>query len=273
MKISATSALVLNWTDEALWQSAGALSYTARLDLSEGARLHGRFSEEEKYMHTQAVSGRKYFMKHRALGFLQELANRDKTGQVIVLAAGLAPLSVEIASLFPSCRVFDVDKYLMEDKKKTVNCTPSNIEFIECDITDAEALGEKLNSAGFDRNIPSIAILEGIIYYLPLEGLKNVLRFLRRNNAALACDICLRPEMVNPRTRTCLTEVFRKIREEIRLGFINYYSPEEMSGFLKEAGYGPVSISNMRQIQKARTGDEYPFTQEDSSWVMALYAE
>jgi len=155
MKISATSTLVLNWTDSNLWQSRETVNYNQQLDLSEGEPLFKLFSEEETFMHTQAVSGRKYFMKKRVLGFLEELRNQGESGQVIILAAGLAPLSVEIASLFPTCRVFDVDKFLMDEKKELINGKPSNIEFIECDITDLTVFRDKLLNHNFQLDKPT----------------------------------------------------------------------------------------------------------------------
>jgi len=273
MKISATSALVLNWTDHKLWQSPETVSFNSQLDLSEGEQLFNLFSEEETFMHLQAVSGRKYFMKNTVLGFLEELSKQNQSGQVIILAAGLAPLSIEIASTFSTCRVFDVDKYLMNEKQELVNRIPPNIEFIECDITDLNALKEKLRSCNFKMNMPSIAVMEGIIYYLPLDDLRNILQFLKQNNIAFAGDFCLKPELVNEKTRFYLSDVFRKIKDEVQLDFINFYSPEEIVNLLQEAGYKTISVSNMQQIQEDRTGDKHPFSEKDSSWVMTIYAE
>jgi O-methyltransferase involved in polyketide biosynthesis len=273
MKISATSALVLNWTDTALWQSAEALNYTSQLDLCEGGELFRMFSDEENFMHRQSISGRKYVMKNKVLNFLQEQNGKNKTGQVIVLAAGLAPLSVEIAALFPTSRVFDVDKYLMADKKKLVNGKPSNIEFVTCDISNLDTLNEKLIDHHFDQDNPTIAVLEGIIYYLPVDVLKNILRFFRQHNMAFVCDFCLKPELVNKKTSVFLTEVFRKIKEEVNLDFIHFYSAKEMTEMLEEAGYEKINIFNMQQIQEERTGEKHPFTEKDSCWVMTVYAE
>lgn len=50
MKISATSALVSNWTDHKLWQSPENLAYCMQIDLSEGEPLFKLFSEEETFM-------------------------------------------------------------------------------------------------------------------------------------------------------------------------------------------------------------------------------
>lgn len=273
MKISATSTLVLNWTDSKLWQSSETLTYNQQLDLSEGEPLFKLFSEEETFMHMQAVSGRKYFMKKSVCGFLEELSKQGESGQVIILAAGLAPLSVEIASLFPTCMVFDADKYLMDEKKALVNGKPSNIEFIDCDITDLNSLKDKLLNHNFKLDKLSIAVMEGIIYYLPADSLKNILHFLNKNNVTFVGDFCLKPELVNEKTRFYLTDVFRKIKDEVQLDFINFYSAEEITELLKEAGYKKVSVLNMQQIQEVRVGDKNPFSEKNSCWVMNIYAE
>lgn len=273
MKISATSTLVLNWTDSKLWQSPETLNYNQQLDLSEGEPLFKLFSEEETFMHTQAVSGRKYYMKKRLVGFLEVLSNQGESGQVIILAAGLAPLSVEIASLFPTCRVFDVDKFLMGEKKELINGKPANIEFIECDITDLSSFKDKLLNHNFKFDKPTIAVMEGIIYYLPSDSLKRILNFLKKNNIAFVGDFCLKPELVNEKTRFYLTDVFRKIKEEVTLDFINFYSAEEITDLLKEAGYKKITVSNMQQIQEERVGDKNPFSEKNSCWVLNIYAE
>jgi O-methyltransferase involved in polyketide biosynthesis len=273
MKISATSTLVLNWTDSQLWQSQETLAYNQQLDLSEGEQLFKLFSEEDTFMHRQAVSGRKYFMKQTVSGFLKELRKKGESGQVIILAAGLAPLSIEIASIFTTCTVFDIDKYLMDEKKELVNGKPSNIEFIGCDITDLNSLKDKLLNHNFKLDKPSIAVMEGIIYYLPTDSLKNIFHFLKKNNVAIAGDFCLKPELVNEKTRFYLTDVFRKIKDEVQLDFINFYSAEEITELLKEAGYKKVSVSNMQEIQEERVGNKNPFSEKNSCWVMNIYAE
>lgn len=49
MKISATSALVSNWTDHKLWQSPETLAYCMQLDLSEGEPLLS-YSVKKKHL-------------------------------------------------------------------------------------------------------------------------------------------------------------------------------------------------------------------------------
>ena len=53
----------------------------------------------------------------------------------------------------------------------------------------------------------------------------------------------------------------------------NFYSVEEITDFLKEAGYENVSVLNMQQIQEERVGDKNPFLDNNSCWVMNREAE
>lgn len=273
LKLSATSALVLNWTDYKIWQSPITLDYNAQLDLSEGEHLFKLFSDVQNFMHLQMVTGRKYFIKNKTLDFLQELSKQDKTGQVIILAAGLAPLSVEISALFPTCQVFDIDKYLMDEKKSLVNGNPVNIEFINCDITDVNDLKNKLLNHHFKVDKPTMAIMEGIICYLPKLILKNVFHFLRQNNVVFQGDFCLKPELVNKESRFYEEDVFKKIKETLKLDDIYFYSVEEMTELLNEAGYQKIQVSNMQQNQEKRTGNKYPFLENDSCWDIVICAE
>jgi len=169
--------------------------------------------------------------------------------------------------------VFDADKFLMDEKKEITNGNPSNIEFIECDITDLNVFKDELVNHNFKFDKPSIAVMEGIIYYLPTDSFKNILNFLKNNNIAFVGDFCLKPELVNEKTRFYLTDVFRKIKEEVVLDFINFYSTEETTNLLQEAGYKKISVSNMQQIQEERGGEKNPFLEKNSCWIMNIYAE
>ena len=220
-------------------------------------------------MHTQTVSGRKFFVKNKIAAFLNEADN----GQVLILAAGLAPLSVEIASRFPKCSVFDVDAHNMKEKETAVDGKPSNIRFIECDITNVALLDKKLLQHGFKPDTPTMAVLEGIIYYLTPAGLSDILKYLNSHSIAVVGEFGLKPELVNEKTRHHLTEVFRKIRESVRLDFISYYSDDEITGLFRSAGYHHIELINMLKVQDERTGGLHPFESLDSSWIRLVVAE
>jgi O-methyltransferase involved in polyketide biosynthesis len=270
--ISATSALVLNWTDPALWQTPLAAEYMRGLDLGEGRSLLEQFSGEENFMHTQTVSCRKFFMKKTVCAFLERLLRENRSGQVVILAAGLAPLSAEIASLFPSSAVFDVDIHNMPEKRKLLGSRASNIAFCECDITDIEKLDAALASAGFRKEEPAIAVLEGIIYYLAPAALRNILAYFSGIRAAVVGEFGLKPESVNEATRPHLLSAFKKIQGTVNLESVTFYSDESIAALLRDSGYESATLHNFQPIQKERTGEEFPFVSPDSSWIKAFSA-
>jgi O-methyltransferase involved in polyketide biosynthesis len=272
VSISATSALVLNWTDENIWQSALTAEYMRDLDLSEGQSLLERFSAEENLMHTQTVSCRKFFVRKTVCDFLERLQREGKNGQVVILAAGLAPLSAEIASIFPASAVFDVDIHNMREKQEVLGGRASNIAFCECDITDIEKLDAALAGKGFRKGEPTIAVLEGILYYITPDALRNILNYLSKHQAAVVGEFGLKPELVNEDTRLHLLDVFAKIQGQVNLDFVTFYSDDAINGLLQNAGFGSFALHNFQAIQKERTGDNFPFTASDSSWIKSFTA-
>ena len=272
VSISATSALVLNWSDKKLWQSPLASEYMRDLDLSEGQSLLERFSAEENLMHTQTVSCRKFFVRKKVCDFLERVQREGRSGQVVILAAGLAPMSVEIASLFPESAVFDVDLHNMREKQELLGGRVPNISFCQCDITDVEKLDAALAGAGFRKEKPTIAVLEGILYYITPDALRNVLSYLAENQAVAVGEFGLKPELVNEATRVHLLNVFARIQGQVNLDFVTFYSDESIKGLIRDAGFGSVTLTNFQPLQKERTGDVFPFMSSDSSWIKAFLA-
>ncbi len=267
MLISATSALVLNWTSKEIWETKNAREYFNSLDLSEGKPLYNAFEAIENYMLTQAITNRKYFVRNNTVEFLREFEHEKKNGQVIILAAGISPLSVEIASLFPKTTVFDVDKYAMPEKEKYLKNICPNIKFIECDITNIDLLKTKLTQFGWDTGTPTIVVIEGIIYYLLETDLKNILVFFANHKARLIADFVLKPECVHVKNRIFGVEVFRKISEMIGLEFLNFYEPDYFMALVEECGFKNPKRHKMDEIQKERTGQKDPFDFEEPAWV------
>jgi O-methyltransferase involved in polyketide biosynthesis len=270
MLISATSALVLNWTSKDIWKSKNAREYFEALDLIEGKALLNEFDELERYMHTQSVTNRKYFVIKHTIEFLKNCQHNDKKAQVIILAAGIAPLSVEIASLFPKSIVFDIDKYSMMEKEKQLNNICPNIKFIEADLTDIKLLKRKLIINEWNPVIPSILIMEGITYYLLENDLKNVLTFFANNNSLLVADFVLKPECTNAKNRIFGVEVFRKIKDSVGLEFVNFYEPAYFMKLISKCGFENPKRSNMDEIQYERTGQKDPFDFEEPGWISMI---
>jgi len=265
--ISATSALVLNWTSNDIWKTNNAREYLDNLDLSEGNPLYNAFDELENYMLTQAITNRKYFVRNYTIAFLRKLEQEKKNGQVIVLAAGIAPLSVEIASLFPKTILFDVDQYAMPEKEKYLKNMCPNIRFIECDITKIDLLKTKLSQYGWDPENPTMVVVEGIVYYLLETDLKNILFFFANHHTGLIADFVLKPEYVNVKNRMFGEVVFKRIRELVGLEFLNFYEPGYFMALVRDSGFQNAKRFKMDEIQMERTGQKDPFDLEEPAWV------
>jgi len=267
MIISDTSALVLHWTSKDIWKSKNALEYFAKLDISASNGLIKQFDETENYMHTQAVSNRKFFVRKRAVEFLENCRQNNTDGQVIILAAGIAPLSVEIASLFPESNVFDIDKYLMGDKEKFLDGLCPNIKFIETDITDIIGLEEKLMENGWDTNNQTLVILEGIIYYISEIELCHLIMLFDLHDSEFTGDFGLKPEDVNEKNRIYGTAVFRKIQESVGIAPVSLYDPEYFMQLLQECGLSSPQRFTMGDVQYQRTGERKPFEGAEPGWI------
>jgi O-methyltransferase involved in polyketide biosynthesis len=265
MLISATSALVLNWTSKEIWTTGNAKEYFAGLDLSEGDRLLAQFDEQSRFMQTQSVTNRKYFVRKHSLEFLNKHQNLN--GQAIILAAGIAPLSVELASIHPKNAVFDVDKYSMTEKEKYLKNICPNIRFIECDITNIELLNEELIRQGWNPNQPAVLVMEGITYYLREDDLRNIFKFFSGHHCWFIADFMLKPEYTQEKNRIFGVEVFRKIQESIGLEFLNFYAPDYFMQMVKDCGFDLAERFTMDTIQQERAGKNYPFEYENSGWI------
>jgi O-methyltransferase involved in polyketide biosynthesis len=270
MIIADTSALVLNWTSKEVWKSRNARNYFSELDLSAADVLYQLFDEKMDHLQTQLLSNRKYFTRKTAIEFLEQCKNRNEIGQVIILAAGIDPLSVELASFYPESRVFDVDKYSLKEKEKLLKQVCGNIQFVECDITNIELLKEKLVAGGWNEKQPGIVILEGITYYLTVPELKKVLRFAATNTSGLTCDFGIAPECVNERNRRFGIEIVNKIVKTVGIEFMNCFPPVYFMNLLEDCGFKNPQRVTMAAIQKERTGSITPFEGHEAAWISMI---
>lgn len=267
MKISSTSALVLLWSDLALYEGAAARDFVANLDFSSADPIMSRIDEEARIMHTHAVSCRKRFMWKEATAFLQACSENGTVGQVVILAAGVSPLSLDLSERFPGSRLWDIDLYQMEEKSKGLTMPLENLRFITADITDVDSWDRKLKAEAFDQRRPTLIILEGINYYIRTEQLLDILRWAHEHNAVLCGDFVLSPSLVKESTRRFPKEVFEIVKEVAGLEFIRFYSRQEFIELLEAAGYRDLRFTPLKTIQKERTGSEIPFQEPDSAWI------
>ena len=116
--------------------------------------------------------------------------NNNNTQQIVILGAGM---DTRAARLKPAgtIRWFEVDqeevvvlkeKILSEHGKKELtanNNSGSSVVRLKLDLAvDLEQLFPSLEANGFDRTLPTIFLLEGLLYYIPLDGVTKMLKAL-----------------------------------------------------------------------------------------------
>ena len=267
MLISDTSAFVLNWTSKDVWKSKNAQDYFKNLDLSSADILYKRFDKDLFFVQSQILTNRKFFVRQCAVEFLEQCKSENVIGQVIILAAGIDPLAVEIASLYPDSKVFDIDKFSMTEKETCLNGKCPNIKFIECDITNIELMNKCLIENKYNFIEPGIIVLEGITYYLTENDLRNVLTFFATNKSKFVCDFGIKPEFVDEDKIALGIEIVSKIKETVDLEFMNCYEPDYFMKLVEQCGFKDAQRFTMANIQEQRTGEINPFEGKEPAWI------
>ncbi len=270
MIVSATSALVLNWTLKGLYKSNQAQDYFDHLNLSAADPLFQKFDDEENFMQTQLVSNRKFFVRKCAVEFLEKCNRENVPGQAIILAAGLDPLTIELCSLYPECIVFDIDKYPRREKEEYVKKVCRNVNFIDCDITMIELLKDRLLENGWNSHQPSMLIMEGISYYITESDLRNVFSTFAAVGSALVNDFGLLPGCVDEINRRHGKKVYQLIKEAIGMESLHLYEPDYYISLVRQCGFANAGRFKMGEIQLERTGERSPFNGEEPGWVSMI---
>ena len=100
------------------------------------------------------------------------------TRQVVILGAGLDTRAARLAR--PGVRFFEVDQPATQAEKRErlsrLEGYPlDSATFVPCDFETDDFL-ERLGSAGYDADSPSLLVWEGVIYYLAEEAARSTLR-------------------------------------------------------------------------------------------------
>lgn len=120
--------------------------------------------------------------------FLERVARESlKEGfrQVVVLGGGFDTLALRLKGEFPDVRFIEVDHPATQEPKRSATETEvapdSNLKFLPVDFTREDWEEKLLKSRSFDRNAPTVFIMEGVLVYLRAEQVRRVFGFVRRH--------------------------------------------------------------------------------------------
>jgi O-methyltransferase involved in polyketide biosynthesis len=268
-QLSASSAAVLHWVGADTYVSPQSAAYLSKLDLSAGEALYNRCDEIWPHM-GQVIKNRKYAVQKLAA---KCLCDRDPVRQVVILAAGLDALSVQLVSQYKDIFVFDVDRENMPAKEALVNAIDSSfsvsLHFVSADLLDFARLQNGLMKSGWNPNLPSLVIVEGVSYYLSIADLVKILRGFRQTNAPsqIILEYLVQGDLVDLGRREISEQLFEAVVKQYSLPFITRYSPEILRHLAREVECGVEEIINMKVSELCRTGTNTHFLSDGSGWI------
>ncbi len=114
--------------------------------------------------------------------------------QVVILGAGFDTRAYRISGV-ERTRVFEVDQpatqaVKLERLRKVVHPLPTHVTFVPADL-NSQALGERLESSGYDEHDKTLFIWQGVTYFLTPEGIDSTLAFIANHsgpNSAVIFD-------------------------------------------------------------------------------------
>lgn len=171
--------------------------------------------------------------------FTSELAAGAK--QAVILGAGYDSRALRFAPELAKAgaKVFEVDApQTSRLKRQRVKDAPPGLVFVEVDFA-RDALGERLDAAGYSRTARTVFLWEGVCFYLPAEAVDAVLQFVRDASGAgstIVFDFLHRGIVAGTDTSFAAQEqraYVAKKGEPYLFGF----DPPELEGFLAARGF------------------------------------
>ncbi|MHC1601960.1 MAG: class I SAM-dependent methyltransferase [Methermicoccaceae archaeon] len=273
LTLAPTAALVIRWAME-MYTEEPVASFIEGLDLSSADEMLAR-ADRICDWYGESILNRKYFMKN---AILELLKTSDEPCQVVIMAAGKSPLSLEVLLKSPDriSRIFEVDVVGMDEKKVLYDdVAPSFAEKIRCITSDitSDSMYHLLQDAqnGYDPSFPTIISMEGISFYLTSDELKTLFEKFsspptgsKRN--AFVVEYLLPYDRIHESVRHIPQGIFDLIEDECELDWTKRYTLEEISALFESVGGEAVANHSFEDIERARTGKNTYFKAPASGW-------
>jgi O-methyltransferase involved in polyketide biosynthesis len=265
-----TAALVMIWARD-LYRTGSAARFYSCLDLTAGEHMRQE-CETVCPWYGEVILNRKWLIRHLAAGFVAEAPGPC---QVVIPAAGRSPLALELLDAWNDgiASVIELDITGMEEKQRLYErAAPAHAGKIRCipvDLSDRPATAEAIAGAGYNPDIPTVVIVEGISYYLPtavLSGIVSLFASRNRKNRAVV-EYMLPCRLINEGQRKIPRGIWRIINRDCNLERTIAYSPDEMEQVLARAGCDHVVQHSMHEIELARTGANRYFPADPDGWI------
>lgn len=214
--------------------------------------------------------GREFFLlkfaKPYILGMLDYIPLRTRTiddyllehaegelRQLVILGAGYDSRAYRFPQLQEKVKIFEVDTPgTQEDKKaklsKHLGSLPDYVYFVGLDF-EKDELAAGLAKAGFNPNLRTLVICEGVTYFLEAEAVDQTLGFITANTpagSAVVFDYVL-PEVVSGATQNPVMQDIHNFCIEIGEPYKFGLEPQDVEQFLSKRGFTDVENLTVEQ--------------------------
>ena len=165
--------------------------------------------------------------------------------QFVILGAGLDTTAFSLPTVAQNWQVFEVDHPATQEWKRRELAKlgwelPSNLVFAPCDFEIQEFL-DALSAVGFDRALPALVSLLGVILYLTADSTRALLGDLA--SLAPGSEVVMTysppPNGMDPTVQEVWDKASPKV-DETGESFIGYYTPSQIQRLVTEAGFSEV---------------------------------
>ncbi|WP_031468386.1 class I SAM-dependent methyltransferase [Sciscionella sediminilitoris] len=160
--------------------------------------------------------------------------------QYVILGAGLDTFAQRRPDLTARLRVFEIDQPETQDwkRRRLTELGLPHPEFVPVDFEAGESWRERLVTAGFDAERPSVVAATGVVMYLTEDAIEATLREIARlaQGSVLALTFLLPVELAAASERALIEQVVRSARTS-GTPFRSFFRPTEMLALARAAGF------------------------------------
>jgi O-methyltransferase involved in polyketide biosynthesis len=249
-----------------MYQEPVVLDYVRSLDLSSADDLWGDCYRVCPW-YGEVILNRKHHIRSRVEEWLlSDPHNR----QVVILGAGMDPLSLSLLQCHSSCLVFEIDQ--ADSATKLDICSKLSIDVgrlhgIRSDVCSPELI-DRLTKDGLRPEGPTYVVLEGISYYLRRQELERVLlRIKELGNVTVILEYLVPTNQVSPRSRRIPEKVFGAIARRCGVRAIKRYAHDDASALIKTLDGKELGQWDMKDMEVERRGENSYFVEGPDGWI------
>lgn len=193
-------------------------------------------------------------LRTRLIDDTLQSAIKDGLEQLVILGAGYDTRPYRFEDLKNKVEVFEVDlKEIQSDKQnrltKAFGSAPDHVIYVPIDF-EKDDLGDCLRAKGYDANLKTFFIWEGVTQYIDAEAVDGTLDFVARNSqpgSSIIFDYTFADVITgtneNPFAKQML-EMAQQLGEPYKFGI----DPKSIGEFLSKRGFSHVEDHSVAEL-------------------------